>query len=186
MLGRLAEVLSRADVRRVDGVTVLRYAPASVVAWCGIVALALALAPLCWLAAQRVARRYPAATGAIVRWKILSGMAAVFSLGMTVLALPGVIRSEVRISDASLTQSTGIWSTRVREFRLNDISVIFRTTEPGEFETRTVWSIRRRGGTSERFEPGDLISHNAELVAAELMARNVVVIPASSQPARRE
>jgi hypothetical protein len=183
----LANLLARGHVRRIDGVFVLRYAASSIIAWCTIIVLGVALALLCWLVARRVARRPPAATNSVVKWRIASGVLAFWALGLGAFVVPEILRHEVRISDVYLTQTTGLWSARpARAFRLREISAIFRSTEPGEFERRTVWSVRHRDGSRERFEPGDLISRNAELVVAELRARRVLVIPGPSEERRPE
>ena len=178
----LANLLALGHVRRVDGVFVLRYAATSIIAWCTLIGLALALALLCWLVARRVAHRQPAAPSGAVLWWIACGGLAVWALGLAAIVMPDILRHEVRISDAELTQPTGLWyAGRVRTFRLKEISAIFRSTEPGKFERRAVWSVERWGGRRERFEPGDLIARNAELVVAELRARNVLVIPGPSE-----
>jgi hypothetical protein len=181
------EMMSRANIRLVNGVVILRYAYVSIALWCILPALALGLAWVCWRRASALRRRSPDLPQGVVGLRIAAVFIALFSIIIAAIVVPGVALHEVRISGAELTQSTGLWfKSRVRRFPLSKISVIFRSTAPGEFGRRAIWNVRYRTGGGERFEPSELIAMNADPVVIELQARGVTVIPPVTRDRRRE
>ncbi|MDG3005760.1 hypothetical protein [Paludisphaera mucosa] len=176
-MNELQRLLARGVVRRADGAWTLHYATSSILSWCVVVAIPLALAPACWMLARRVASRRTAATQLAEPLRNAAAGLAVFGLVIAAVPMPGIVRHEVRITDDRLTQTYGLWyRPGLKEFPFQDMAGLVWTTRRSDRTTGSRWQIHHHDGSVERFNPSDLITGNAEAVVAEPRARGVRVV----------
>ena len=178
MLEIAHRLLSRPSVVSEGDELILRYDHLSVLLWCAVPLLSLALAFCCWRVAEWIAHRSPLNRRAMLKMRIASVCLGAFSVIFLLLVIPTVLGSEVRVSDDRLVQSAGLWfNPTLHEIPLKKVRAIVQTRKRGEFGSEARWLIFWNDQGSETFDPGDLISDNQELITAHLRKRGVLVLP---------
>lgn len=171
----MAEFLSQPSITRTPDGLVLQYGTTSILLWCCVplVAAALGTAGLMFVRyhKQRVNPPSPSA----VPVTLFSIAAVIFAIGLSILLIPAVFRTEIRITPTAVTQDVGLWwASSVRHFVYEDIASIEMATRQGDSGQEPVWNIVWRSGDVEAFNPGDLWSANQWLIRERMQQHGVV------------
>ena len=94
--------------------------------------------------------------------------------GLSGLIVPGMYQDRVVITPTEITQTTGFWfAPKVNSFRYADVrSVSIRTVEKRDHDAR-LWVVRRKDGTTQEIDPGDLWEFNESLIVTKLRGYGV-------------
>jgi hypothetical protein len=112
--------------------------------------------------------------------KSLRAKLVILSLAVMATGLfgPGLLLDRVTLNGATLTQRTGFWfAPTVTTFDLAQIDQIQLTEERGsKGRWVQIWQISYKDGSSERFNPGDLLENNEADLFPRLEALGIVVV----------
>jgi hypothetical protein len=171
----MRELLSQPSITRTADGLGLQYGTTSILLWCCVPLLAVALGTAGLMFVRYHQRRADPPSPSAAPVTLFSILALIFAIAHSVLLLPAIFLTQIRVTSTEATQDVGLWwASSVRQFAYEDIASIEMTIMPDESGQEPVWNIVWRSGEVEAFNPGDLWSANQQLIREQMQRHGVM------------